>query len=38
MIGSTKIECCPNFYAIENIVITTNGRVPLTTIEQAERT
>ena len=32
------IERGPNFYAIESIVITTNGRVPLTTIEQAERT
>ena len=32
------IECGPDFYAIHSIVITTNGRVPLTTIEQAERT
>jgi len=30
------IERGPNFYTIHNIVITTNGRVPLMTIEQAE--
>lgn len=31
------IEGGPDFYAIESIEIRTNGRVPLTTIEQAER-
>lgn len=30
------IERGPNFYTIHNIVITTNGRVPLMTVEQAE--
>lgn len=31
------IERGPDFYAIESIVITTNGRADPTTIEQAER-
>lgn len=31
------VEGGPDFYAIEHIEIRTNGRVPLTTIEQAER-
>ncbi len=30
------IERGPNFYTIHNIIITTNGRVPLMTVEQAE--
>ena len=31
------IEGGPDWYSIKDIVIRTNGRVPMTTIEQAER-